>query len=114
MIYATIGRFRLASVTRLTKVDKLFTDKPNDAFTQESLIYGLSIEAECPKKFNGKTSYYVIAFLKPDTDDEPIYEMHTVGDRFFKAVTTQADLDIIQDLYRIANRLYAAEYKEND
>ena len=74
-------------------------------WVRERLLHNLLDKYE---SFNGK-SFEGEHFFEMMTLTVPQSAFVTI-----KAVTTQADLDTIQDLYRIANRLYAAEYKEND
>lgn len=92
MTIATLGKFRLNTVTSLTAI------KPEPKFaTMPIAERGLAIEKEC----DNEGHYYVIAFIRPD-DDERSHDMETVGNRFFRDVVTMQDYSDVKFLYDMA------------
>ena len=92
MTIATLGKFRLHTVTALTAI------KPEPKFdTMPIAERGLAIEKEC----DNEGHYYVIAFIRPDSDERS-HDMETVGDRFFHDVVTMQDYSDVKFLYEMA------------
>ena len=101
-VQITLGNFRLTNGLRLSSISPVGCEYIPTAEK-------LALEAK------GKTdSYYVIAFIEYDEDEETC-DMRTIGPRFHETVNTYEDWKNVQTLIKIAyNLIVVANCNEED
>ena len=98
----TLGKFRLMNGLRLS-------DRSETGCEFIPVKEELALEAKCKSD-----SYYVIAFIEYDEDEETC-DMRTVGPRFHEAINTYEDWKIVQTLIKTAyNLIVTANCNEED
>lgn len=88
------GKFRLANIIQLTGANE---------YKLRPVSYGLALEVESE---DDSDIYYVISFLK--WDDNNNIKLNHINNRFYEAIMTEEDCEVVLDLLMKGSQLITA------